>query len=154
MGNSIRARIRSGHYYYNLVTTSFLPVGFWIPKVSSSSTLDSAGWCVVLPFMSSSLLIIVGCECPPGLLVCITPVQLAAKLQCGLIVSMRFRSDRSCPLLGWWQRRSKLADIYTSYVLGFYSDLVEITSFLCFFLDFFFFLFGTTLLFLSMSVFS
>ena len=48
--------------------------------------------------MSSSLLIIVGCECAPGLLVCITPVQLAAKLQSGLIVSMRFRSDRSCPL--------------------------------------------------------
>ena len=119
-----------------------------------SSTLVSAGWCIVLPGMPSSLLIIVGCECAPGLLVCITPVQLAAKLQCGLIVSMRFRSDRSCPpfsFLGGWQRRSKLADLYTSYVLGFYSDSVEMTSLLGFFLDFFFFLFGTTRLFLSMS---
>ena len=63
-----------------------------------SSTLVSAGWCVVLPGMSISLLIIVGCEYAPGPLVCITPVQLAAKLQPGLIVSMRFRSDRSCHL--------------------------------------------------------
>ena len=84
--------------------------------------------------MSISLLIIV-VECAPGQLVCITPVQLAAKLQSGLIVSMRL----------------KLADIYTSCVLGFYSDLVEITSLLCFFLDFFFFLFGTTRLFHSVS---
>ena len=58
-----------------------------------SSTLVSAGWCVVLPGMSISLLIIVGYECAPGQLVCITPVQLAAKLQPGLI-PMRFRSDR------------------------------------------------------------
>ena len=101
-----------------------------------SSTLVSAGWCVVLPGMSISLLIIVGCECAPGQLVCITPVQLAAKLQPGLIISMRFRSDRSCPLSWVVERRSKLADIHTSCVLGFYSDLVEITSFLCFFWTF------------------
>ena len=78
MGNSIRARIRSGHYYYNLVTTLFYLVASGFQRCLLSSTLDSPGWCVVLPFMSSSLLIIVGCECAPGLLVCITPVQLAA----------------------------------------------------------------------------
>ena len=125
MGNSIRARIRSGHYYYNLVTTSFTCSG--LQRCCLSSTLVSAGWCVVLPGMSISLLIIVGYECAPGQLVCITPVQLAAKLQSGLIVSMRFRSDRSCHLfLGGGSL--KLADIHTSCVHAFYSDLEEITS--------------------------
>ena len=56
MGNSIRARIHSGHNHYNLVTTS---VTCWLPdsKCLLSSTLVSAGWCVVLPGIFISLLI-------------------------------------------------------------------------------------------------
>ena len=85
-----------------------------------SSTLVSAGWCVVLPGMSISLLIIVGCECAPGQLVCIIPVQLAAKLQSGLIVSMRFRSDRSCHFFWGGGKDAQSLLIYTPAVsLGF-----------------------------------
>ena len=139
VGNSIRARIRSGHYYYNLVTTSFT---CWLP--------DSKGvFFLLLWFPLVGVLFYLVCpsrfwsEWVFGISVCwcITACQPAAICSwflllcwvCGNTMGVMFARDAHEHDPGPARRFESICTLTSCAWL----DVVEINSFLCFCLVFF-----------------